>query len=184
MEFTKKLIKGKLVKRYKRFFTDVKLSKEIVIAHCPNTGSMMGLLNEGNEVYISKNNDPKRKLKYTLQIIEEDGKKIGIKTHLTNKIVLEALKNNRIKELEKNNEHTPNTYLPYLFWYNSYMADLQYIDDGNPDLIDQGFVHPDSPSENECPLTIVSYYDTYGNLPHPRDEGKSTLIQITTNCAR
>lgn len=82
------------------------------------------------------------------------------------------------KELEKNNEHTPNTYLPYLFWYNSYMADLQYIDDGNPDLIDQGFVHPDSPSENECPLTIVSYYDTYGNLPHPRDEGKSTLIQI------
>ena len=44
MEFTKALIKGKLIKRYKRFFTDVKVSKEIVTAHCPNTGSMKGLL--------------------------------------------------------------------------------------------------------------------------------------------
>ena len=37
MEFTKSLVKGKLIKRYKRFFTDVKLGKEIVTAHCPNT---------------------------------------------------------------------------------------------------------------------------------------------------
>ena len=52
MEFTKSLLKGKLIKRYKRFFTDVKLNKEIVTAHCPNTGSMKGLLDEGNEVYL------------------------------------------------------------------------------------------------------------------------------------
>ena len=44
MEFTKSLIKGKLIKRYKRFFTDIKIGKEIVTAHCPNTGSMKGLL--------------------------------------------------------------------------------------------------------------------------------------------
>ena len=62
MEFTKPLIKGKLIKRYKRFFTDVKIDKEIVTAHCPNTGSMKGLLDEGNDVFISKNDDPKRKL--------------------------------------------------------------------------------------------------------------------------
>jgi len=61
MEFTKSLIKGKLIKRYKRFFTDIKLNKEVVTAHCPNTGSMMGLLEEGNEVYLLKNDDPKRK---------------------------------------------------------------------------------------------------------------------------
>ena len=61
MEFTKSLIKGKLIKRYKRFFTDVKLSKEVVTAHCPNTGSMKGLLNEGNDVYLLANNNPKRK---------------------------------------------------------------------------------------------------------------------------
>ena len=52
MKFNKSLIKGKLIKRYKRFFADVKLNKEVVIAHCPNTGSMMGLLKEGNEVFI------------------------------------------------------------------------------------------------------------------------------------
>ena len=60
MKFTKSLIKGKLVKRYKRFFADIKLNKEIVIAHCPNTGSMKGLLDEGNEVLISKSDEPKR----------------------------------------------------------------------------------------------------------------------------
>ena len=47
MEFTKSLVKGKLIKRYKRFFTDIKLGKEIVTAHCPNSGSMKGLLDEG-----------------------------------------------------------------------------------------------------------------------------------------
>ena len=51
MEFTKSLIKGKLIKRYKRFFVDVKLKKEIVTAHCPNTGSMKGLFDKGNDVF-------------------------------------------------------------------------------------------------------------------------------------
>ena len=70
MEFTKSLIKGKLIKRYKRFFVDVKLDKEIVTAHCPNTGSMKGLLDEGNEVYLLPNTTPERKLKYGLEIIK------------------------------------------------------------------------------------------------------------------
>ena len=70
MEFTKSLLKGKLIKRYKRFFVDVNLNKEIVTAHCPNTGSMKGLLDEGNEVYLFKHDDPKRKLKYGLEIIK------------------------------------------------------------------------------------------------------------------
>ena len=67
MKFKEKLIKGKLIKRYKRFFTDVKLSTGMVTAHCPNTGSMEGLLNKDNDVYVLKNNDPKRKLKYSLR---------------------------------------------------------------------------------------------------------------------
>ena len=53
MKFTKSLIKGKLVKRYKRFFTDIKLNQETIVAHCPNTGSMMGLLDEENKVFVS-----------------------------------------------------------------------------------------------------------------------------------
>ena len=88
MEFTKTLIKGKLIKRYKRFFIDVKIGKEIVTAHCPNTGSMKGLLDEGNEVYVSKNDNPKRKLKYTLEIIKVKKNLVGVNTHFANKIAL------------------------------------------------------------------------------------------------
>ena len=104
MEFTKSLLKGKLIKRYKRFFTDVKLNKEVVTAHCPNTGSMMGLLKEGNEVYLLKNDDPKRKLKYGLEIIKSRNNLVGVNTHMANKIAHHGLKNNLIEEL-KNNEN-------------------------------------------------------------------------------
>ena len=96
MEFTKALIKGKLIKRYKRFFTDIKLNKKIVVAHCPNTGSMKGLLEDGNEVYISKNDNPKRKLKYTLEIIKVKKKFVGVNTHFANKIAHHGLLNNLI----------------------------------------------------------------------------------------
>ena len=103
MEFTKSLIKGKLIKRYKRFFADVKINKEIVTAHCPNTGSMKGLLDEDNDVYLLKNDDPKRKLKYGLEIIKARKNLVGVNTHMANKIVNHGLKNNLIHEL-KNNE--------------------------------------------------------------------------------
>ena len=102
MEFTKSLIKGKLIKRYKRFFVDVKLNNEIVTAHCPNTGSMKGLLDAGNEVFVQKNDDPKRKLKYGLEIIKSRKNLVGVNTHLANKIVNHGLINNRIKELIDN----------------------------------------------------------------------------------
>ena len=100
MEFTKSLIKGNLIKRYKRFFVDVKLKKEIVTAHCPNTGSMKGLLDEGNEVYLSKKDDPKRKLKYGLEIIKAKKNLVGVNTHMANKIVYHGLSNNLIRELK------------------------------------------------------------------------------------
>ena len=110
MEFTKSLIKGKLIKRYKRFFTDVKLDKEIVTAHCPNTGSMKGLLDEGNEVYLLPNNDPKRKLKYGLEIIKSRKNLVGVNTHLANRIVEHGLKNNLINELKNNDIIKPEVF--------------------------------------------------------------------------
>ena len=100
MEFTKSLIKGKLIKRYKRFFVDVKINKEMVTAHCPNTGSMKGLLDKGNDVYLIKNDNPKRKLKYGLEIIKANKNLVGVNTHLANKIVNHGLQNNLIKELK------------------------------------------------------------------------------------
>ena len=110
MEFTKSLIKGKLIKRYKRFFIDVKLNKEIIVAHCPNTGSMMGLLGTNNDVWISKNNDPKRKLKFTLEIIKVKKNLIGVNTHFANKIVYHGLINNLIKELNNNQDIKPEVF--------------------------------------------------------------------------
>ena len=104
MEFSKSLIKGKLIKRYKRFFVDVKLDKKIVTAHCPNTGSMKGLLNDGNEVFLLENDDPKRKLKYSLEIIKAQKNLVGVNTHMANKIVNHGLNNNLIKELKNNDK--------------------------------------------------------------------------------
>jgi len=102
MNFENKLIPGLFIKRYKRFFVDIKIKNKIITAHCPNTGSMLGLLNEGNKVWLTKSLNLKRKLKYTLQIIEDKKSKVGVNTHLTNKIVHEALQNNLIKNFNKN----------------------------------------------------------------------------------
>ena len=99
MKFKERLLQGILLKRYKRFFVDIKYQNKTITAHCPNSGSMMGLLKFGNTAWFTKSRDPKRKLKYTLQMINVNGKLVGINTHLTNKIVLEALENKKIKSL-------------------------------------------------------------------------------------
>tara|TARA_Y100000780_G_scaffold138106_1_gene124400 strand:+ start:923 stop:1618 length:696 start_codon:yes stop_codon:yes gene_type:complete len=99
MEFNKKLLQGTLIKRYKRFFVDIKYKNKTITAHCPNSGSMMGLLNKGNNVWFSESDNPKRKLKYTLQIVVVNNIPVGINTHLSNKIVLESLINKKIKNL-------------------------------------------------------------------------------------
>ena len=110
MEFTKSLIKGKLIQRYKRFVVDIQLDNETVTAHCPNTGSMKGLLDEGNKVYLLKNDDPKRKLKYSLEIIEAQKNLVGVNTHMANKIVKHWLTNNLIKELKNNDIIKPEVF--------------------------------------------------------------------------
>jgi len=102
MNFENPLISGLLIKRYKRFFVDVKIKNQIVTAHCPNSGSMLGLLGKNNKVWITEAVNKNRKLKYTLQIIEENTSKVGVNTHLTNKIVNEALQYNLIEDFGKN----------------------------------------------------------------------------------
>ena len=109
MNFENRLIPGLFIKRYKRFFADIKINNKIITAHCPNTGSMYGLLKKGNNVWISKSNNPNRKLKYTLEIIEDNYSKVGVNTHSTNKIVHHALQNNLIKEFDNILEIKPET---------------------------------------------------------------------------
>ena len=109
MNFENKLIPGQFIKRYKRFFVDIKIKQKTITAHCPNTGSMYGLLKKGNKVWVTKSDNPNRKLKYTLQIIEDKKSKVGVNTHLANKIVHHALENNLIKEFDKKIQVKPET---------------------------------------------------------------------------
>ena len=100
MKFTSTLIKGKLIKRYKRFFVDIKVNNSILTAHCPNTGSMMGLLDQENDVWVTKNDNPNRKLKFTLEMIKVNKSLIGVNTHKANRIVEHGLKNKLFKEFK------------------------------------------------------------------------------------
>ncbi len=109
MYFENKLISGLFIKRYKRFFVDIKINNQVITAHCPNTGSMYGLLREGNKVWVSQSNNPTRKLKYTLEIVEDQNTKVGVNTHSANRIVLQALKKNLIEEFQNTLEIKPET---------------------------------------------------------------------------
>ena len=107
MKFKERLLQGTLIKRYKRFFVDINYKGKTITAHCPNPGSMMGLLNKNNRVWFSKVDDINRKLKYTLQVIEDGKSMVGVNTLLTNKIVLAALNQKKIKNLTKFNNINP-----------------------------------------------------------------------------
>ena len=100
MKFPEPLLRGKLIKRYKRFLADIELDDgRVVTAHCANSGSMLSLNVPGAEVWLSPANNPKRKLKFTWELIDIDGFLAGSNTSLPNKIVQEAIEEDRVEEL-------------------------------------------------------------------------------------
>jgi len=105
MKFKNKLIPSKFQKRYKRFFTDVESKGKTLTSHCANSGSMLGLLDEGNKTWISPADNPNRKLKYTLEIINDKKSNVGVNTHLANRIVEEAIEQKIIKEIKNYSEY-------------------------------------------------------------------------------
>ena len=100
MKFPTPLIKGRLIKRYKRFLADIVLDTgEEITAHCANPGAMLGLKDPDSIVWVSEATNPNRKLKYDFQLIEADGTLVGINTSHPNKLVEEAILDGTITEL-------------------------------------------------------------------------------------
>lgn len=101
MKFQKRLVHGRLIRRYKRFLADVELDNgQKVIAHCTNSGSMKTCLQEGAEVYLTPMNDPTRKTRFTWEMIKIRGSWVGINTNVPNKLAYEAVQNGAINRLK------------------------------------------------------------------------------------
>lgn len=106
------LVEGILIRRYQRFFAEIEIQNgEVVIAHCPNTGSMKGICIPGNRVFLSQTNNPKRKLLFTWELIEINGELVGINTALPNHVIGKMIHNHLIPELEP--YFTYKTEVPY-----------------------------------------------------------------------
>ena len=104
MQFASPLVRGRLIKRYKRFLADVKLdSGKTITASCANTGSMLGLLHDNVPVWLSEHDSPTRKYRHTWEMVENDmgdgPLMVGINTSHPNKIVASAIEAKRVKPL-------------------------------------------------------------------------------------
>jgi len=99
------LTPGRLIKRYKRFLADVALEDGgIVTAHCPNSGSMAACSEPGRRVYLSTHDNPKRKLKYTWEIIHMPDSLVGVNTLVPNRLVKKSIENGWVPELANYDE--------------------------------------------------------------------------------
>lgn len=94
------LIRGTLVNRYKRFLADVQLDDgRTVTAHCPNSGSMRACCEPGRPVYLSCHDNPRRKLKYTWELIDMPASLVGVNTQIPNRLTAAAIAAGDVPEL-------------------------------------------------------------------------------------
>ncbi|MEQ9640235.1 MAG: DNA/RNA nuclease SfsA [Alphaproteobacteria bacterium] len=100
MTFEPSLVPARLRRRYKRFFADMTLDDgREVVAHCPNPGAMLGLLNEGARCWLSPSTNPKRKLAWTWELVDADGGLVGLNTGRPNALVADAIRDGTMPEL-------------------------------------------------------------------------------------
>ncbi|MEM8554586.1 MAG: DNA/RNA nuclease SfsA [Pseudomonadota bacterium] len=131
MEFPNPLIPARLVRRYKRFLADAILEDGTeVTAHCPNSGSMMGLKDEGMRIWLEPNDDPKKKLKYGWRVVElPDGHFSGIDTMVPNRVVKEALHAKKVTEVA-----AYSNIQPEVKYREGSRVDFLLREDGLPDV--------------------------------------------------
>ena len=140
------LTEGVLIKRYKRFLADIDFNGQVETVHCPNPGAMTGLKTPGMRVWCSTSDNPNRKLKKTLEMIEADGTLVGINTNLPNKLTHEALTNQVIPAFADYPVITPE------FTYEKgtrFDFKLATEDDASPLMLEVKNVHlarPDGPN--------------------------------------
>ncbi len=96
MKYKDQILEGFFIKRYKRFFVELKIDNEVVTAYCPNTGSLLGLLKEDSKVLVAKVENSNAKLKYRLEAIRDHKTFVGVNTSLPNEIVFNAMKEKKI----------------------------------------------------------------------------------------
>ena len=112
MQLPRPMLKGKLLKRYKRFLADVRLENgEIITAHCPNSGSMKNLIEDAPTVYVSQSDNPKRKLPYTLELIERGDALAVAYSAKANAVTVEAIQAGTVSQLS--GYDTIRTEVPY-----------------------------------------------------------------------
>lgn len=147
MQFPDPLVRGTLVRRYKRFLSDITLENgETVVAHCANPGAMTGLNTPGMEVWLSPNRNPKAKLDWRWELVRAEGGLVGINTAHPNNIVAEAVGNGRIEELAG---------------YENLRREVKYGQNSRIDILLEG---PDRPS---CYVEIKNVHLRRPELDHP-----------------
>ena len=124
------LMAGRLRARYKRFFADIELDTgEIITAHVPNPGKMLGLLAPGTPALLTHLNDPKKKLQYRLEALQERGVWVGVNTQWPNRVVMKAIADGLI---------------PALHGYPVLTPEVKYGINSRIDILASG--HPDRPN--------------------------------------
>lgn len=129
MKFPAPLLKGRLIRRYKRFLADIELADgRVITAHVANPGSMMGLKDEGMIVWLSESDNPKRKLLYSWELVEAEGALVGINTAHPNGIVAAAIERGDV---------------PALSGYDRLTREVKYGENSRIDILLSGGDKPD-----------------------------------------
>ncbi len=139
MKFKNPLIQGSFIKRYKRFFADIVVNDEVVVAHTANTGSMRTCLGENWPALLSFHDSPTRKLKYSFEMVSNGKTWIGINTGLTNSLAIEAIQTSKILELQGYRELKPEAKIGQSridILLSNGEEDLCYVEVKNVTLVD------------------------------------------------